>query len=166
MPAESSERSVRVPPRQLDRILVAVDGSPASGHATTFAVDLAADHGATLLFVHVVRAFELDASDEEDLVAIPRQPSERDRGVLDDAAAAAADRGVRAETALLPGRATAEEIVAHGKANDVDMIIVGSSGHGAVRSTLLGNVPLGVLRRSTRPVLIVRGDIPFHAEPT
>ena len=61
-----------------------------------------------------------------------------------------------ATTALLAGP-TVEQIVAHGEADRADVIVVGSRGRRAVASALLGSVSLGVLRSSSRPVLIVRG---------
>jgi nucleotide-binding universal stress UspA family protein len=44
------------------------------------------------------------------------------------------------------------------------MIIVGSTGRGAVASALLGSVSRGVLRSSKRRVLIVHGATPFHPD--
>ena len=64
------------------------------------------------------------------------------------------DTGLDA-TALLVEGAAAELIVEQAAKLDVDMIIVGSHGHGAMRQLLLGSVSEGVLHRSKCPVLVV-----------
>ena len=67
----------------------------------------------------------------------------------------AAEHEIDAKTALLRGDPVSE-IVAYADSHDVDLIVVGSRGHGAIASALLGSVSRGVLSESKRPVLIVR----------
>ena len=160
-PDSTLDRPPRPPWHELDTILVALDDSPAAAQATEFAIDLAAEHHAKLIFVHVIPALDFINTGDEEIVALPHEPAGRERAMLDDAAHAATTRGVPATTTLLPGPAPADEIVAHGESNHVDLIVIGSCGHGAIRRTLLGSVSLGVLRKSTRPVLVIRGDIAF-----
>ena len=49
-----------------------------------------------------------------------------------------------------------DEIVAYADSHDVDLIVVGSRGHGAIAGALLGSVSLGLLGESKRPILIVK----------
>jgi nucleotide-binding universal stress UspA family protein len=91
--------------------------------------------------------------------AVPRVPhevTEYDRVSLDEATEVACEHDVQASTKLLVGN-TVDEIVAYADTEDVDMIVVGSRGHGALASALLGSVSRGVTSESKRPVTIVRG---------
>ena len=141
----------------MKRILVATDGSPSSTEAVAFGVELASEHQAELIFVHVVPT--MDVVPVVGLGAIggafPHEVSEHDRTLLDEAAAVAAEHEIVSTTAILRGD-TVDEIVAYADSCDVDLIVVGSRGHGAIASALLGSVSRGVLAESKRPVLIVR----------
>ena len=148
-------------------ILVATDGSTSSQDAVRFAVELASEHASEVHFVHVVPTIDLDPAIglSELGVALPHEPTKRDFALLEEAEELARERRVAATTALLGG-ATAAEIVAYADSREVDVIVVGSHGHGAISGALLGSVSLGGLRTSKRPVLIVHGAIPFHRAET
>ena len=148
---------------KLQTILVATDGSHASEDAIGFAVDLATEHESELHVVHVVPTIDLApaAFIGDPGVAFPHEPTQHDYSLLEDAAAIAREQGVAATTALLGG-STAAEIVAYAGSHDIDMIIVGSRGHGSISSALLGSVSLAVLRASKVPVLVVHGKSPLH----
>jgi nucleotide-binding universal stress UspA family protein len=141
----------------MKRILVATDGSPSATEATSFGIELAAEHGAELIFLHVVPVYDVYPSTGMWIGgAVFHEPSQKDEGILEDAVAAAAEHGVVSTTALLRGD-TVDEIVAFADSRDVDLIVVGSRGHGALANALLGSVSRGVLSESRRPVLVVRG---------
>ena len=140
----------------MKRILVTTDGSPSSAEAVAFGVELASEHEAELIFVHVVPALDVVPSSGFGMGgAFPHEPSKRDHVVLEEAAAIASEHGVVSTTAMLRGD-TVNEIVAYADSHDVDLIVVGSRGHGAIAGALLGSVSRGVLGESKRPVLIVR----------
>lgn len=142
----------------MKKILIATDGSPSSAEAVEFGVELAAEHEAAVIFVHVAPATDvLPIASYGALPRVPHEVTEYDRVSLEDAEQVATEHGVRASTKLLVGD-TVDEIVAYADNQDVDMIVVGSRGHGALASALLGSVSRGVLSESKRPVMIVRGQ--------
>ena len=148
----------------MKRILVATDGSPAAMEAVTFGVELAAEHDSELLFVHVVPALDVVPAYGFGALsaASPHEPSEHDRSLLVEAADAAAEQGIVATTVLLRGD-TVDEIVAFADSHDVDLIVAGSRGRGAIAGALLGSVSRGFLDESKRPVLIVRATTELAA---
>ena len=147
----------------MKKILVATDGSDSAVEAVEFGLELAAEHDAELIFVHVVPAFDVvPASGFGMGGAFPHEPAYEDRALLEDAAALAEEHGIFASTVLLKGD-TVDEIVAYADSHNVDLIVLGSRGHGAIANALLGSVSRGVLRESRRPVLVVRDASAAHA---
>jgi nucleotide-binding universal stress UspA family protein len=144
----------------MKRILIATDGSAGSHDAVELGLDLAGEHDATVFVVHVVPTVDVAPwSGFGMAVAAPHDISDADREPIEDALLSADERGVRVVAELLPGNPI-HEIVAFADAHDVDLIVIGSRGHGAVASAVLGSVSLGVLRETQRPVLIVRAASP------
>jgi nucleotide-binding universal stress UspA family protein len=138
-------------------IVIATDGSPSAQEAVEFGIDLAAEQKADAVLVHVAPAvdvlpttgFGMSAAQQHEL-------TDEDRRSLEDAKALGAERGVELKTELLLGNPV-DEIVAYADSVDADLIVVGSRGHGAFASALLGSVSRGVLHEARRPVLVVRG---------
>jgi nucleotide-binding universal stress UspA family protein len=141
----------------MDSILIATDGSPAAHEAAQFGLELAAEHTAAVTFVSIAPALDVIPSGGLCFAgAKPHELTEADREPLDEALELAKEAGVPARLQLLRGDA-ADEIVAYADTIDADLIVVGSRGHGALASALLGSVSRAVLRESRRPVLVVRG---------
>jgi nucleotide-binding universal stress UspA family protein len=64
------------------------------------------------------------------------------------------EAGVKA-TLHEPTGTVVDEILKQADAVNADFIVMGSHGHGAMYNLLVGSVTEGVLKRSTRPVLLV-----------
>jgi nucleotide-binding universal stress UspA family protein len=141
----------------MKKILIATDGSDEAREAVDFGLELADEHAAQVVFVHVAPAVDVVPTSGFGMTgAVPHELTDYDWSPLTDARALAEERGVEARTQMLRGE-TADEIVAYADTIDADLIVVGSRGHGTLASALLGSVSRGVLREARRPVLIVRG---------
>jgi nucleotide-binding universal stress UspA family protein len=144
----------------LKKILVATDFSEPSDAALSYGRELARTFKAQLVTVHVVdnimtRAYGgdgfvfTDPDLQQDLeVAARRQVdallSDEDREVL------------RAEPVILTSNAPAFALAEYAARNDVDLIVMGTHGRGAVAHLLMGSVAERVVRTAPCPVLTVR----------
>jgi nucleotide-binding universal stress UspA family protein len=140
----------------MERILVATDGSAGAEEAVDMGLELASERDAEVIVVEVVPAVDVVPWAVFGMSAgAPHEPTSEDRAALDSALAKAKARGISVTGELLTGVAI-DEIVAAADSHDVDLIVMGSRGHGAVARALIGSVSLGVLHETRRPVLIVR----------
>jgi len=142
-----------------ERILVPTDGSDATREAVQQAVDLAAEHGATIHALYVVNSasfagLPMDSSWEN----VSAMLSEEGTTALDDVTAIAEGQGVDVERELSDGN-PAREIVRYAEDENCDLVVMGTHGRGEIDRLLLGSVAEKVVRSSSVPVLTVRvGD--------
>jgi nucleotide-binding universal stress UspA family protein len=142
----------------MKKILIATDGSESAREAVEFGLELAAEQNAEPIFVHVAPAIDAMPTAGFGMAvppSVPHVPSQDDRVSLEIASEIAAREGIDAKTELLVGH-PASEIATYADTIDADLIVIGSRGHGAIASALLGSVSREVLRESRRPVLVVR----------
>lgn len=144
------------------KILIAMDGSDTAKKALDEAVRLAGEWQGRLRIVHVLDEVSLNREAE---LAGGRSLREAQRAagreILDQAAAAAQQAGVPAETELLVlDRLVlhiADVVAADAEAWPADLIVVGSHGRRGVRRLFLGSVAEAVARTASTPVLLIRG---------
>ncbi len=146
-----------------ERILVAVDGGPSSELAIAQAVGLAKQLQAEVKVLFVVDDSELFF---EHAYIDPNEIVNGMISVGQKALATAARRfenaGVRcltelAEKPVSPGNISGT-IVNHADQWPADLIIMGTHGRRGMRRVIMGSVSEGVISKSTKPVLLIRGE--------
>lgn len=135
------------------RLLVAVDDSPASLEAIRMAVDLAAGWGATLRAVTVVEDHALAAALAAARIQ-PRDVTGRVPPILARVAELAGNRHVAVQTVVEEGEPF-ERILEQARTWRADLIVMGRSDRRGPRSPYLGSEAARVLEFSEWPVLVV-----------
>lgn len=142
----------------ITNILVATDFSKPSSIALNYGGDLARSYGATLHVIHVL----------EDLVAfhggevgfamadIERNIEAAARRDLEAAISDADRASLKVRTITTRAANVPREITEYARRNEIDLIIVGTHGHGAIHRFLIGSVAERVMRTAPCPVLTVR----------
>jgi manganese transport protein len=143
-------------PRSLAKVGVALEHDQADAEILNRALSLAQTQASEseLVLLHVVdtamtRVLGAETADRE---------SEADERYLADLVEALRDRGYRARAVLLHGPDPAGELVSHLRTDPVDLLVVGSHGHGMVRDLLLGQTVDRVRHSLEVPMLIARPD--------
>lgn len=144
------------------KILVAIDGSPQSDKAAEEAIRLAAQSGTKLrsqVFAVLVLPSLKPPSFTDFFPAKPptEEPDwqeKRDR-LFYVVEKAASEASVALESLILYGD-PAEELMQFAKEKGCDVIVIGSSGKGMVKRTVLGSVSTKVALQSQCSVYIVR----------
>ena len=102
-----------------------------------------------------VAVLSVDELETERLATLPRSEYVRR---AEEAASAAVERlrgaGIEATAEVRSGSAL-DQILSYAEEQEVDLIVLGSSTRGRLATAILGSVPISVIQRSQRPVLIV-----------
>ena len=137
-------------------IVVGVDGSPSSRMALTWAAAEAADHGAELVVLNVWE-HTLPPADGSVSVSERSVPDAGERTVDDLLQVITEELGedplVVVQPRLIQGNAAKVLIE---ESADVDLLVVGTRGHGGFRGLVLGSVSQHVAAYAKCPVTVVR----------
>jgi nucleotide-binding universal stress UspA family protein len=137
-----------------EKILVAIDGSPASEKALAAAVDLTAHYQAELTAVGVAEVPEVVAMVDE-VDEIRQQTEGHMRRVGEAAVEYARSRGVLLRSVVLRGHA-ADAIVRYAEAERVGLVLVGQHGHSRIARFFLGSTSDRVSEHAPCSVMIVK----------
>ena len=139
------------------KLLVAVDLSPASDRVVQAASQVAGAMRAEVVVIHCAAPepefVGYDAGPEGMRDHIAAQTRQEHTAVQEIATRLRA-AGINA-TALLVRGPTVETTLKEAERLDVDLVVVGSHGRGAVSRLLVGSYSEGILRNSPGPVLVV-----------
>ena len=150
-------------PRRLGSIGVALEHNPGDAEILNRALSLADPKRTRLVLLHVVDTpmsgvYGAEAGDRH---------ADADRRYLDEVVAVLRGQGFEADSALLHGPDRAVLLVAKLRRDPVDLLVVGSHGHGLVRDLLFGQTVDKVRHGLDIPMLISRpsphalGDAPL-----
>jgi nucleotide-binding universal stress UspA family protein len=137
-----------------DKVLVAIDGSPASEKALAVATDLALHYRAELLAIGVAEVPEVvGMMDEVD--ELRRGAEDQFRQIGEAAVAFAQSRGVSLRSAVVRGHA-ADAIVRFAESEQVSLVVTGHHGHSRIARFFLGSTSDRVSAHCHCSVLIVK----------
>lgn len=141
----------------MKKLVIATDGSTPATEAVDFGLELAAEQGADVTFVHVtpVDEWAVAGRPSGSVPIMHPEPIDDSETALNDAAEAAKAAGI-AYTLERISAPTVDGILSIADKQDADLVVVGSRGRGAVGAALLGSVSRDLVHRAKRPVLVVK----------
>jgi nucleotide-binding universal stress UspA family protein len=153
-------------PAGFKKVLVPVDGSPASMKAAGYGIHLGLVDGAEIMLIYVIEdvkqggAIGLQAKyGNVRLVEGFRKSREKAASKwMNTIKSHAENKGVRVKNEVLvdEGTSTAKIIVNYAKKNNVDLIVMGSRGLSKFKQLLFGSIANTVMIYSHCPVMVVR----------
>jgi len=138
-----------------EKILVAYDGLEGSKKALDVACDLALNGGARLTAVAVLEHLPKYAASVGEIEETAEQGRAFLSGVLAEAQAQAAARGVGLAVDQVAGQ-PAEALVRYAREHGHDLMVFGHTGHSGIWGTFLGTTPDKAVRHAHCSVLVVR----------
>ena len=156
---------------EIKKILYATDLSENARYAFGYAVSLADHYDAKITIIHVVEkltpfanALVEDIVGSEKLEALRKEKEskiiESIRQRLDDFCQQAIQEvpqcSLAVEKTIVESGQPVDEIIRYAEEVDADLIVLGSHGQGMLADVTMGSTSRRVLRRCSRPVLVVR----------
>ncbi|EUJ47805.1 universal stress protein [Paenilisteria rocourtiae] len=140
------------------QILVAIDGSDQSNDAFQEAIRIAKLENASLVFFTVIQ--EIMPNNDELYLSLNVRPE------MDDVYRALAEKRLESMTATIDSDVAFKNETVHGdpkrsiiefaKENDIDLIVIGATGRGAIERTLIGSTTAYVVNHAPCNVMVVK----------
>lgn len=137
-------------------ILVPTDASESAQRALLMALELAKEFGSQIVLLHVVYTPEAMGYTLSSGISVPQEElSIYGREALTAALDGIETGNVLIETKLRPGH-PGIVILGEIESAQIDLVVMGNRGYGAIAGSLLGSVSQRVLSKATCPVMIVK----------
>jgi nucleotide-binding universal stress UspA family protein len=146
-----------------DRILLPVDGSNCSLAAAKHGFELAQTHDADVHILHVINLdayrtyFDMDVKSVEDGM-VNHDLKQKGKKITHQAATLAENSDFEITETVVFGRPY-KRILKYAKENDIDAIVMGTTGKSNLKGMVLGSVSHSVSQASNVPVILIR-DMP------
>jgi nucleotide-binding universal stress UspA family protein len=144
------------------KILVPIDGSETSAAGLDEAIKLAKFLGSQVCLLHIVNEFVMDsafapAQYSSELLELMRKGGQ---AILDAAESTVQRQGIKPTCVLLEsiGGVAADSIIEQAKNFHAELIVMGTHGRRGIFRLAMGSDAEQVLRASSIPVLLVRGQ--------
>lgn len=142
-----------------ERILMPVDGSPCSEQAVTQGLDFARQMGSTVTFLYVVEdPFSYVPNGMVSYTRVYEDMEKAGEELLSQMEEKAKAAGVPARSSLVTGALAHPVDAILEAAEEQDLVLMGTHGRRGFDRWFLGSVTEGVLRRSTKPHLVIKCD--------
>lgn len=144
---------------ELKRVLLPTDFSESARHAFAYAVSFAREYGAELYLLHVIEVLPMGYAGELFPAAMTTVVDEIS-GYASQELQKLADEAVRrgcptVHPRTVQGKPSAE-IARFARDEAIDMIVLGTHGHGVLNRALFGSTADGLMRKAPCPVLVCR----------
>jgi universal stress protein A len=142
-----------------DRILVPIDFSDHSKRTVSHVRRTASKHNSTMYLLHVFQIPDYVVSRRQNCAEVRSQVDAAEQEARENLAAFAAElsaKGIKVQPYLRVGYPF-DEIVLMAHHFNVDLIIIGSHGRGAISRLLVGSTAERVVEHAPCPVLVVKG---------
>ncbi|MDH3780261.1 MAG: universal stress protein [Nitrosopumilus sp.] len=159
------KNNFRLSKRQIQNILVPLDGSKFSLHALNYAINLAKFTSSKITVIFVIPA-DVSSVPLDDLFdplssIEPRgykaKMTKQGQKILDQAEDRCLQNKIRFTGSILWGNPGYDIVrFAENKKNGIGLIIMGSRGQGHAGEILLGSVSYNVVHKSKKPVMIIK----------